>query len=281
MTEFAHIVNPVAVDPTSDLFVAQPITFETMRRARRAAAHTVEVSFFSAQYAEDRAVVPDDFHPTKDLDRSVLDVAPQVTKRKLPFVKDILDRLSGASGADYFIFTNVDIAVKPEFYTGVARLIQGGYDAFALTRRNIPGHFRTIEEIPQMYVEQGTPQRGPDCFVFRRALYPDFRLENIFVGEPGIGRVLVCNLIRYGRHPVGSISDAQLTFHIGNDGLWKSRPDKAGGLNLESSLKIVRALYEETNDGERRALLQPHVEAVERMLRRFASGDAPVVGPAR
>jgi len=33
MTSFAHAVNPVRVPQTSDLFVAQPITFETMRVA--------------------------------------------------------------------------------------------------------------------------------------------------------------------------------------------------------------------------------------------------------
>ena len=33
--KLAHIVNPVVVSQSSDLFVAQPITFQTMIEARR------------------------------------------------------------------------------------------------------------------------------------------------------------------------------------------------------------------------------------------------------
>ncbi len=32
--KLAHIINPVAVQGSSDLFIAQPITFETMKVAR-------------------------------------------------------------------------------------------------------------------------------------------------------------------------------------------------------------------------------------------------------
>ena len=33
MISIAHIVNPVKVNKSSDLFIAQPIVFETMRTA--------------------------------------------------------------------------------------------------------------------------------------------------------------------------------------------------------------------------------------------------------
>jgi hypothetical protein len=34
MIRMAHMVNPVLVNPSSDLHVAQPVTFESMRRVR-------------------------------------------------------------------------------------------------------------------------------------------------------------------------------------------------------------------------------------------------------
>jgi hypothetical protein len=59
------------VDKSSDLFAAQPITFETMRIARQFASGQVEVSLFTAQFVEDRSIVPEGFEATADLDRSI------------------------------------------------------------------------------------------------------------------------------------------------------------------------------------------------------------------
>ena len=120
----------------------------------------------------------------------------------------------------------IDIAVSLDFYARIADFVRSGFDSFALTRRNISSEFRTIEAIPNMYEAPGTPQRGPDCFVFARNLYAHFQLDSVFIGQPGIGRVLLANLIRFGKRP-GFFTDAGLTFHIGNDGLWKSPLDDA------------------------------------------------------
>ena len=87
---FAHIVNPVKVPVTSDLYKAQPITFESMLQAKKAAAGNVDVNLVSVQYAEDRSVVPESFIKTPDLSRSVLDVSSFEMNRKLPFIADIL-----------------------------------------------------------------------------------------------------------------------------------------------------------------------------------------------
>ena len=214
---------------------------------------------------EDHGVVPQDFEATDDLKRSTLDLTPSITDRKLPFVKDIWDRLLAASTAEYLVYTNVDIALMPGFYDRVAELIRDGFDAFAFTRRNIPGRFTVVDEIPEMYVQPGTPQRGPDCFVVRRGLYELFELDDVFVGEPGIGRAILANLIGCATRP-GFFTDGASTFHIGNEGAWKGRPDLAGRVNLERSLAIVTRLYREVDD-ERREMMRPHLEAVERMLR--------------
>lgn len=218
----AHIVNPVRVGPDSDLFIAQPITFQTMRTAvLEAWKRGLAVELFSAQYPEDRDIVPDFFSRTPDLERSILDFRSFAKNRKLPLIKDILDRLFQASTADYFIFTNVDIALQPFFYLAVASFIQAGHDAFTINRRTIPGHYRSVAEIPLMYAEPGDEHKGYDCFVFARGMYSRFVLGEICVGTAGIGRALLANLVFYSKY-FREFRDRHLTFHIGDNCDWRN-----------------------------------------------------------
>ncbi len=216
MTKIGHIVNPVIVSKSSDLHVAQPITFESMRVARQLAAKKVNIDFVSAQYPEDHSLVPDDFLMTPDLERSILDVGNFQQQRKLPFIVDILDRLYESTDADYLIYSNVDIALMPHFYLAVHAMIASGYDAFVINRRTIPGGCQSIGELPLMYSEVGKYHEGHDCFVFPRKLYPDFVLENVCVGIAWIGRALIWNLACHGQH-FEEFGRKDLTFHIGDD----------------------------------------------------------------
>lgn len=222
MLSFAHIVNPVIVPESSDLFLAQPVTFETMRRARATAQDVADVVLLSAQFPEDRPLVPDDFVATPDLERSALDLGEFKIPRKLPLLKDILDRLyEHAPHADYLIYTNVDIALMPHFYTAVERYIDQGLDALVINRRSIPSMHQGVDAIPLMYAHVGKPHSGYDCFVFRRDLYPRFELGNVLIGAPHVGKVLkinlFCNAERYKR-----FKNLHLTFHLGNVQVWRS-----------------------------------------------------------
>ncbi|MCP5054021.1 MAG: hypothetical protein GY940_43030, partial [bacterium] len=182
MQTLAHIVNPVKVSETSDLYIAQPITFETMKIAREACSHEINVKQFTCQYPEDRCLVPEGFTATPDLERSVLAVGEFKNPRKLPLIKDILDRLYDNTDALYLIYTNVDIGLQPYFYPAVSAIIQQGYDAFVINRRTIPTNYKSLEEIPAMYTEIGEFHKGWDCFIFERSLYPRFQLGTACIG---------------------------------------------------------------------------------------------------
>lgn len=123
MRKFAHIIHPLIVPESSDLYKAQPVTFKTMEIARDFARDELEVEFYSAQYIEDREIVPNVFVMTPDLDRSILDFGDFKHRRRLPLLKDILDRLYAATDAEYFIYTGVDIALQPYFYLTVNTII--------------------------------------------------------------------------------------------------------------------------------------------------------------
>ena len=220
--KIAHIINPVSVGPSSDLFVAQPITFETMKIAKEFARDQVEVEIFSAQYPEDRALVPADFKMTPDLTRSVLELGHFQMRRKLPLLKDILDRLYENSDAEYFIYTNVDIAPLPQFYTTVHAFIEAGHDAFVINRRTITAEYQSLAEIPLMYAEVGEKHEGYDCFVFRRQVYPQYELGAVCLGIPWVGRVLLWNLVCHAKN-FYEFKKMHLTFHLGpgNDRAWQ------------------------------------------------------------
>ena len=218
--KLAHIINPVAVKESSDLFIAQPITFESMRVAKQFADGAVEVAQYTAQYSEDRPIIPEWYVQTPDLDRSVQNLGSFQVPRKLPLIGDILNRLYEASDAEYFIYTNVDIALLPSFYTAVNTIIDAGYDAFIINRRTLPAHYRRIEELPLMYADIGQSHPGYDCFVFRREAVPHFLLGAVCIGVPKIGVTLAANMVCFARR-FREFGELHLTFHIGDDGTWR------------------------------------------------------------
>ncbi len=224
MKIIGHIINPVIVDKSSDLYEAQPITFETMRRARDFALNVVEVRLVTAQYLEDRPLVPEWFQPTPDLERSILDMGTFRQERKLPLLCDILDRLyTAAPEADYLIYTNVDIGLMPYFYTAVNHMTDMGFDAFAINRRTIGKEHDDLKKLDLMYCEIGEQHPGYDCFVFKKSLYPTFKLGTACVGANWIGRVFLVNLISHaGNFKI--FDNSHLTFHLGDDRSWQD-PD--------------------------------------------------------
>lgn len=215
MTEIsiAHIINPVKVKETSDLYHAQPITFESMRVAKEMAAN-IKVELFTTQYEEDLEIIPEYFTKTNNLERSVMDVASFSTSRKLPLLKDILDRVYEKSDAEYIIYTNVDITLMPHFYSAVASLIEKGHDAFMINRRRIPQIYTKPEELPLIWAEMGKAHPGFDCFVFHRSLYPKFELGNVCIGVPFIEATLAHNLYAFANN-FKLFDNLHLTVHIG------------------------------------------------------------------
>lgn len=220
MRRITHIVNPVLVPESSDLHVAQPITFASMRAAQAHARGEVDVRLVTAQYPEDRVVVPEGFEMTRDLDRSVLDRGVFASPRKLPILADILDRLAEVAGPDdYCVYTNVDIGLQPDFYSAVNALIDKGYDGMCITRRTIDAKYRSVDDLPAIYADRGAEHPGQDCFVFSRASLDRFNLAAACIGARFIGKVLMFNSWLFAQR-YGFFKDLYLTFHIGNDRVW-------------------------------------------------------------
>ena len=244
MTSFDHIINPVYAPHSPDLMRAQPITFETMRRAREFTAPETSVRLFAAAFAEDEPIVPHDFLQTVLLNRSVLDFGQFKAARKLPLFNDILTRMYEAGTADYMIYTNVDIALQPHFYSRVQTFTDHGYDAFVINRRTISDQYQGPNEIPLMLAEEGRAHRGWDCFVFRRDYFPQIDLGRVCIGAPRAGLALLANLEAIAGK-FREFEAEHLTFHLGDELGWRN-PEFAdyADFNTAELMKILARLQE-------------------------------------
>lgn len=242
MRKIAHIVHPVVVGPSSDLTVAQPITFETMRIAREFAAGKIDVEQFYTKYADENPSIPAGFSKVPDIDRSIADIANFSHKRKLALIKDILDRLYNATDAEYLIYTNVDIALMPQFYVAVDQMIEQGYDALVINRRSISKDYTEPQDIPLMYTQVGKPHPGSDCFVFKRSVYPDYQLGMSFIGSGRIGLIMAINLY-YNANRFRQFRDVHLTFHVGNDAVWRSDDLREEMVHNNNEFKSILSYY--------------------------------------
>jgi len=226
--------------------MAQPVTFESIRVAREWLQGKVDVTVFAAHYPEDEDYVRDVFRRTRPLDRSVLDIGEFGAKRKLPLISDILARLAEAApDADYFIYTNVDIALMPHFYTSLAALLEEGCDALTITRRTIPKTYTSPAELPRMYAELGTSHPGHDCFVFRREAHARYDLGHACIGAHWFGKVLELNLICHARR-YASLKDLHMTFHIGDDRPWRDERFKSfSAVNKREIRRVLMRFHAE------------------------------------
>jgi hypothetical protein len=237
----AHIINPVAVPAYSELWYAQPITFETMRVAANNTSAEVSVELLTAQFQEDISVIPSFFRKTRNLERSVLDCGMFKFPVKFPLLQDVLDRLYNESNAEYLVYTNVDIALQPHFYSAIANKIRQGLDAFIINRRRIPADFKKLEDLPSMYNSKGAPHPGFDCFVFHRSLYPKFELEHVCIGIPFIEITFSQNLFCFAQN--FKLFDRDfLTFHIGMQ-IFKKRDKEYLKFNKKEYKKAVKKLW--------------------------------------
>lgn len=218
--KLAHIINPVKVTPASELYVVQPITFETIRVAKEFAKEftkeKVAVELFSICYEEDCGFIPSFFTQVPNLQRSVLDFGQFSKPKKYPLMADVLWALYNASDAEYLIYTNMDISLMPQFYLSVADLLKEGYDALMINRRGISTKYKSIDELPLMYSDYGMPHPGFDCFVFRRELLDKLILENICLGVSFSETALAHNFIAFAEK-LKLVDDLHLTFHIGTE----------------------------------------------------------------
>lgn len=223
--KIAHILNPINAHNRPELAYIQGITFLSLQKAL---AYNKEgkVQIYSTQYPEDHKSIPNFVKKLPDLKRSVLDVNPKLNKRKLPLIADILTIAHQELHADYIIYTNIDIAVKPHFYAYVQKKIQEGHDAIVINRRRIAWQkkkaYNLEEDILEYFGAIGKSHPGFDCFVFKKELIQKFILGNICIGISFLETSIIHNIAAFAEKPI-YVFDQDITFHLGTEVLVSRR----------------------------------------------------------
>ena len=147
------------------------------------------------------------------------------------------------SDAEYFIFTNLDIGLYPHFYIKVREIIEKGYDAFCINRRDLPkehdGMLLDESAIELIFSIEGMKHPGIDCFVFKKEIVPSLNLGNVYIGYPPVGQVLKTQ-VEVNSKNFTWIKDEILVFHIGSDMAWR---EKSGGAYLKENRSQANGLY--------------------------------------
>lgn len=219
-----HIINPVKVSEQSDLFFAQPITFESLKNAKNFSKFSSSITLTTTQFEEDKPIIPEGFLQLSNLQRSILDINPILKGKKLPLIIDILNKTREFDACDYIVYTNMDIGVLPQFYDVLYNFISQGNDAVVINRRRVSNQFNKIEDLPLIYSQLGDSHPGFDCFLFKKELLDKFIFDDICIGIPFLEVSFIHNLFSFADNPL-FVPDIHLTFHLGMEVLPKINKD--------------------------------------------------------
>lgn len=247
MIKIGHLVNPFKcnTDNPSYLYYAQPITLKSMKVSKNRSEKlnkNLKVKLYSINYEEDNKIVPKYFNKLPNLEKSTSDYYE--TTKKLPFLKEMFDKLIKNSDCDYFIYTNSDISLKPHFYEKIFQIIKNEKRlSFTINRRdNIPkfiGNKRLTEkDLKILNKFRGDKHSGHDCFVIHRSLMEKIDLGQLFIGYPPWGTILV-NILNKLDKTFKIYKHLFVTYHLGKDKAWKDNNNLLYQKNIENGEIII------------------------------------------
>ena len=256
--KIAHIINVTEIDENkkiSYLHIAQPLTMKSMVTAMHHAKDIVDVELLAVKHESEKVSLPPEFKKTKDIKKyawNYIDSLKAFTPyRPLPRIHDIIQSIYNHSEAEYFIYTNLDIGLYPNFYVIVNEYISKGLDAFCINRRDLPKEYKGILLSEDTYelccMLEGIKHIGIDCFVFKREIVPSLKLGNVFIGYPPVGKVMKTQ-IEINSQNFDWIKDARATFHIGRDNAWKNHKSTYGNENLKQAEGLYVIPHNKTNE---------------------------------
>lgn len=254
MVKIAHIINVTEITEakkSSYLHVAQPVTMKTMILAKERAKNSAQIQLVAIKHKDENLTIPTDFEWAPDIDKHAweyIDSLQDVPRKPLPRLWDIIRGLYEFSDADFFIYTNLDIGLYPQFYLQVIDLINQGYDAFCINRRDLPKKYKGVflddNDIAHIYSTEGKGIKHPgiDCFIFKRQIVPSLELGNVYIGFPPVGQVLKSQVEKNSNN-FSWIKGKAWTFHIGIDSPWQRR-----GPYFSENYSQSEGLYEQSID---------------------------------
>ena len=259
--KIVHLVNVLTPRDGSDLCLAQPVTLESLMRAKESSG-SLEVRVVSTQFPEDRRQVPSWMETTDDLQESSLAHSEFTDKRKLPSLREIWSRLLSCSqDSDLLIFSNIDIAVYPDFYSNLTNLINQGWESISVTRRTISNTYSDVSQLTAMWEEKGTAHPGDDCFAIRRDCASRLNIQPVYTGAGWFDKILLINLAWQTNFK--KFRDERITFHIGDDRTWQNPEAKTvADWNKRLLRELILEIEQERGKSYWNPQIWPHVASV-------------------
>ena len=211
-----HGVNLVGEGVDSSLQHAQKITIESFHAARRFIPKGMEVIFVAVQdiswkKENEQTAIFTDIHT---LSRTVYDVSSFPHKRSLPLISDIMDRILTHS-ADYYIYSNIDIALQPHYYFFLHPFLREGIEGMIVHRRRVPfSRTMSYTDASMLSSRSGRYHPGFDNFIMHASVAKRLILGDICLGVPFIGVSMAHNIFAFA-HSVRYFLHEDLTFHLG------------------------------------------------------------------
>ena len=226
--KIAHIVNILEIKPkheSSYLHIAQPVTLKSMLDAKLKSKNPEDIDLIAVKHKDDNIECPEGFRMARDLTRYCYDVFPELPKtRGLPLISDIFHALNQASEADYYVYTNIDIGLFPDFYDFVIDTISNGINGFTINKltmhKKLNGITLDQNNYNLVFNQKGSKHSGFDCFIFPSTKIKSMKLGNVFIGTPPIGTVIKREMQRSIKSFKSLSSNTRKTFHLGNDIFW-------------------------------------------------------------
>ena len=126
------------------------------------------------------------------------------------------------------------------------RIIEEGTESFLIRRRNLSTEFTSPDELDKILAQDGTPHNGYSCFVFPRAHYPGYVLDDTCIGLQPVSVTLTINMIQRAVS-FQNFSNVRLTFHIGDDSEWKQ--SLLDDCHLHNERALDRVVHQLAADG--------------------------------
>ena len=256
MIRLIHIINPYITPENSEDYLVQSKTISSIERARDYARGVVAVEVLAKVDPEEREHYQHSLGPkgfvVEELSRDARDLEQDFqVERKFPLLPDLVDLThcsllenGDPSPETYVIITNMDICVMPYFYAEVAQMIASGRECFVINRRTVDKDLM-YRELEEAYIPSGDQHIGHDCFIVPLDTLRQFRLEDHILGIGFVFRPFLLNCILRSRN-FHEYDDVYLTFHYGDDMVWKS--DKFSDYqqhNKEALIRVYRDHLEE------------------------------------
>jgi hypothetical protein len=240
---FTHILNPFKAGVGSVNEVASRLTWRTLRVAHANAirlGQTVDCCAVILPGDEDAIEGPASRFAY--LSRTIQDIVTLTPPRPFPLISDILSAGAMDSKNTHIIFSNMDIAVQPDFYVALNNIcchIVGRDVPFTVPRINIDAAL-VNGDLSDMYKASGPLGVGFDCFVIPCGLIRQLDLGTCCIGAPHFDQMLLIALDVLSGYKVRRLYDQRLTFHLGNDIAWTSMLDYIEHNLAESMAAIER-----------------------------------------